>query len=259
MSSATLDYSAGYSSFALPVLDAHDKRFVAAVVVSLLIHGMALGWLPGIPGLSSSMELEEKLQQLQIKLLVPRVEPAAVSPVPTFYETPRATRPLPPPVIRREAPSVVQPESAPAPVMRATPSVARPETPVISRPEPAALARSEPLRPEAKPSPPERLAVPDAAMLAAYGQELAGAVAKRQNYPRIALLRHWQGTTLLQLELSADGRLLGVRVLSSSGHEILDRQALQMVREAAPLPPMPAAVAGRQITVDVPVVFRIRS
>ena len=96
-------------------------------------------------------------------------------------------------------------------------------------------------------------------MLAAYGRELAGALATQQRYPRIALLRQWQGTALLQLELAADGRLLGVRVLSSSGHDTLDRQALDMVRAALPLPAMPAALAGRPLTVDVPVVFRITS
>jgi protein TonB len=64
---------------------------------------------------------------------------------------------------------------------------------------------------------------------------------------------------LLQLELGADGRLLAVRVLSSSGHETLDRQALDMVRDAVPLPQLPAALAGRPLTVDVPVVFRITS
>ena len=97
----------------------------------------------------------------------------------------------------------------------------------------------------------------DAEVLAAYGRELAGAVATQQRYPRIALLRQWQGTAVLQLELAVDGRLLGVRVLSSSGHETLDRQALEMVREAVPLPSLPAALAGRPLTVDVPVVFRI--
>jgi TonB family protein len=62
---------------------------------------------------------------------------------------------------------------------------------------------------------------------------------------------------VLQWELASDGRLLAVRVVGSSGDETLDRQALDMVREAISLPPMPAALAGRPLTVDVPVVFRV--
>jgi protein TonB len=104
-----------------------------------------------------------------------------------------------------------------------------------------------------------RAASVDAAALAAYGRELAGAVATRQRYPRVALMRQWQGTAMLQLDLAPDGRLLGVRVISSSGHDTLDRQALEMVREAVPLPSLPEALAGRPLTVDVPVVFRIAS
>jgi outer membrane biosynthesis protein TonB len=50
-----------------------------------------------------------------------------------------------------------------------------------------------------------------------------------------------------------------MRVLSSSGHEILYRQTLEMVREAVPLLPLPVALAVRPHTVDVSIVFRITS
>ncbi len=94
-------------------------------------------------------------------------------------------------------------------------------------------------------------------ILAAYGQRLAQIIGRYQRYPQVAQVRQWQGTTLLQLHLTADGDLAEVRVISSSGHEILDRQAMNMVREATPLPRLPDAFAGRPLTVDVPVVFRL--
>jgi protein TonB len=100
---------------------------------------------------------------------------------------------------------------------------------------------------------------PVADILSAYGQELAAAVNTHKRYPRIALLRQLQGSVVLQLEFGVEGRLSGVRVLSSSGYEILDKQALEMVREATPLPQLPAALAGRSLTADIPVVFRISS
>jgi protein TonB len=129
---------------------------------------------------------------------------------------------------------------------------------VIRREAPPPAAPVE--TPRANPAPvAPRAAAADANALSAYGKELAGAVATRQRYPRVALMRQWQGTAVLQLELAADGRLLGVRVISSSGHDTLDRQALDMVREAVPLPSLPEALAGRPLTVDVPVVFRIAS
>jgi protein TonB len=121
---------------------------------------------------------------------------------------------------------------------------------------PAPVVRSEPV-----PGPtvliPAAAAAP--AALANYGREIAGAVAAHRRYPRLAQLREWQGTAVLQLELAADGQLTAVRVLISSGHEILDRQALDMVRAAVPLPPPPAGLSGRALAIDVPVVFRLAS
>lgn len=249
MNSAALAHPAGFPSlsFALPAWDSSEGKIGAALAVSLLIHGVALGWLPGL-----QRQASEPLPPLQIRLSTPapRPEPVAVAPTPTPAPVPSQSR--------REA--VPQPRPASPVLAAAAPEVA-PQTVVAqARPqaaEPLAAASADLPRPLAAPSPPRH--PPDAGVLAAYGRELAGAVGARQRYPRLAQLRQWQGTAVLQLDLAAAGGLLGVRVLSSSGHEILDRQALEMVREALPLPPLPAALAGRPLTVDVPVVFRLAS
>jgi protein TonB len=159
----------------------------------------------------------------------------------------RAEAPAPTPVLTRSAPA----PAADAPTIAQAP-VAVP----VALPEPvaaAAVPQPVPVAPVA------RQAAVDPAALAAYGRNIAGAVAAHQRYPRLAQMRQWQGTALLQLELALDGQLQSVRVLSSSGHEILDRQAIDMVRAAVPLPPLPANLAGRSLTVDVPVVFRLAS
>ncbi len=230
-----------------------DWPFGAAVLASVLIHGFALGWLPGLEG---RMDQPAPRQALHIRLAAPAPEPQAlaVPPAPTFAAA--ATQPPArhAPAPQRSSPVLAGPAreaGQDAPVLRevapallvATPTAATPID--VPRPSPTAV-------------PPRPPAI-DAGALAAYGRELAGAVATHQRYPRIALLRQWQGTAVLQLELATDGRLLGVRVLSSSGHDTLDRQALDMVREAVPLPSLPAALAGRPLTVEVPVVFRITS
>lgn len=247
MNSAALAHPAGFPSLslALPAWDSSEGKIGAALAVSLLIHGVALGWLPGL-----QRQADEPLPPLQIRLSAPalRPEPVAVVPAPTLAPAPnrREAAPLPRPATPVLA--AATPEAAPqAVVAQARPRAAEPLT--------AASADVPP--PAAAPSPPRP--APDAGVLAAYGRELAGAVGARQRYPRLAQLRQWQGTAVLQLDLAAAGGLLAVRVLSSSGHEILDRQALEMVREALPLPPLPAALVGRPLTVDVPVVFRLAS
>ncbi len=243
MNSAVLAHPASFPAMSLP--DARGSwQIGAAVLVSLVIHGFALGWLPGLSGRTEPAEL----RPVQVRLAPPpELHPIAVPPAPTFAPPAQTARRAAEPVPQREAPILARPTAetgAEVPAIRreAPPLAAPVETPRASQPAVALRAPSV-----------------DAGALAAYGRELAGAVASHQRYPRVALMRQWQGTAVLQLELAADGRLLGVRVISSSGHDTLDRQALDMVREAVPLPSLPEALAGRPLTVDVPVVFRIAS
>jgi TonB family protein len=52
----------------------------------------------------------------------------------------------------------------------------------------------------------------------------------RPVYPRVALENGWQGTTLLRVQVLADGTCGEMEILKSSGHEILDEAALKAVR-----------------------------
>lgn len=222
----------------------HTNRVLqAALFVSALLHAMALGWLPGFERMAERAPLP-----LQILLPIPvdnrpapQPQPAAV-PAPTSVA--RGSPDARAPVLVRAAE-----DSRPAPALRA------------EDPPPAALpvqvAPLAPVVPAAVSPPSTPVAAPDPKALAGYGHSVAGALAGYQRYPRIAQMRQWQGTTLLQLEIAADGRLLEGRVLSSSGHDVLDRQALDMLRAAQPLPPPPATLAGRPLVVNVPVVFRL--
>jgi protein TonB len=245
MSTATLGHPAAlFPSFSLPALGRRDARTGAAIAVSLLIHGMALGWLPGM-----SRQASAPLPPLVVRLASPEVPAAriAVAPAPTPVPESPPRRREAVPVLHAAAPTATARAAAvpavPPPIAEALAETVAAPPAVVA--QPAVAARPAP--------------APDAGQLAAYGRELAGAVAAHQRYPRLAQLRQWQGTAVLQLDLAAAGSLLGIRVLSSSGHEVLDRQALEMVREALPLPPLPAALAGRPLTVDVPVVFRLAS
>jgi TonB family protein len=47
-------------------------------------------------------------------------------------------------------------------------------------------------------------------------------------------------------------------VSRSSGHGSLDQQAVEMLRKAAALTPLPPALRSREFTVEVPVLFELR-
>jgi protein TonB len=242
MISVLVNYPADFPSIVLPTVSSRNQNIIGAVLVSLLVHGIGLGWLPGLKG-----QMTQVSQTLQILLPAPQVqlEPDVAPSTPTTAPAPKT--------IRREGD--FSKRDIP-PLLTNSASQTRDDAPPVkfSVPVVSPADESAPLSHSPSTSLPKRIA-PE--VLAGYGRELAGAVAMHQRYPRIALMRQWQGTVVLQLEFEGEGRLSAVRVLSSSGYEILDQQALEMVRETAPH--LPVALAGRPLTIDVPIVFRITS
>jgi len=86
-----------------------------------------------------------------------------------------------------------------------------------------------------------------------YQQSATRAVMRHMRYPRVAVMRNWQGTTVVEIELSVDGEVIQVVVAESSGYKVLDDAALKMVRGSLPLPEPPHGVR----TLTVPVAFRL--
>ena len=246
MNAASFSYSldvAGSAGTLRGFAIAANRPVQFALLLSALLHAIALGWLPGLERLTTATP-----SPLRILLPppLPEARPVAVVPTPT----------APLPAMRSfaaPAPSLSAPLTAQA--MAVAPRAD--ETPVARIAVPVERAVAPPMEAPSQPAATSVPAAIDVQALAGYGRSVAGAVAAHQRYPKIAQMRQWQGTTMLQLEFAADGRLLETRVLSSSGHDVLDRQALDMVRAAQPLPPLPAALAGRALTVNVPVVFRL--
>lgn len=76
-------------------------------------------------------------------------------------------------------------------------------------------------------------------------------------YPPEAQARGWQGTVLLRLEISAAGNVSAVHVERGSGHAILDRAAVEVVRLWRA---RPATRGGQPVSTTEyqPVIFRLR-
>ena len=62
------------------------------------------------------------------------------------------------------------------------------------------------------------------------------------NYPQEAREKQLYGTLRLLVSIEPDGALRDVRLLASSGHEVLDEAAMRIVRLAAPFAPFPPAM-----------------
>jgi periplasmic protein TonB len=181
----------------------------------------------------------------------PRIAPFAPARVPASPPVPvpapepaTALAPAPVPV------PVPAPEPAPVPVVSATPSV---------RPAAPAPAAAAPKAPVAVP----RAAVASSAgavdrrALAQYRLALMRAAGRYKRYPDTAVDRGWQGKVEVRMVIGANGRLAETSIKASSGHELLDNQAIDMLRKGKTLVQIPASLRGREFSVDVPVIFRL--
>lgn len=178
-------------------------------------------------------------------------------------ELPRQVPPppvAPPKALPKSALLAVSAPSAASAVTRvpATPtpvatSAALAQTPATERNEVAPPARA----PEANP-----LAdAADQAAMARYVRLLGELLAGQQQYPRLAALRGWEGEVRLRLQVARKGAIIAVHIVHSSGFDVLDQHAVQLVHSAT-LPPPPAAQsvngASPDFMIDIPIHYSLK-
>lgn len=222
----------------------------SALLLSLVLHALALVLAPGFSSEPSKLadQLTVELQPPPPKPLPPpeppkpepekpKVPPKKIlPPKPLPVVQPKAEQPPPPPSIAEPPP--------PPPVMAVAPKSSEPPPAVTAPP----------------PEPPPKPVTPPPDLDAAYGNYgsiLSREFAKHKQYPRIAQMRGWQGVARVELRIDASGNVTSSTIAESSGFEALDKQALEMVRKASPLPLPPEALRGRDFTIVVPVSFKL--
>ncbi len=197
------------------------------------------------------------------RLVAPAAAPA---PVPQPPEPPKpraeeAPKPPPKPVVK---PAPVQkPSPIPVPVPRETRVPEAPSPPPQPAAAPAAPAPSAPApsAPVARVDPqPSAPAAPsaDAGSLEKYRAELLLMARNYKRYPRVAIDNNWEGTATVRMVIGANGMISSITVRTSAGHEVLDKQALDMITKAKPRVQIPAALRGREFTIEVPVIYSLK-
>ena len=98
---------------------------------------------------------------------------------------------------------------------------------------------------------------PDADGIRAYRIGLAREARAYRQYPSLARERGWTGTVEVRVDVSPDGLPRQILLARSSGHDILDREAVNMMSRAATAAVLPDSLRGRAFAVRLPVVFDI--
>ena len=150
----------------------------------------------------------------------------------------------------------------PEPVKKVEP-IQKKITPIIDK---NAISVAQPTPKEVAPAPPEETVskipniVPQEQLtqhLESYSSLLANAIAKYKQYPKIAQMRGWQGTVIADLEIDSKGTVISIKIKKSSTYEVLDNEALEMIRKASPFPAPPESLRGKNFNVLVPISFKL--
>jgi periplasmic protein TonB len=218
---------------------AADRALVIAFAASILLHLAIFGALPVWRELTALLPPEPVP-------LIARVVPSA---------------PLPPPAPAREmrkpaapAPAVREPDVAPA--SAPAPELAPAPPAPVPAPDPAPTLAPAPVIVAPAPSPSAPVIDPGA--LDRYRQGVIGQAVRFKRYPRAAIDNNWQGEVVVRMTIGADGRIAALRVKRSSGHEVLDRQALEMFRNAKDVVQVPGELRGREFELELRAVYSLR-
>jgi protein TonB len=225
----------------------HDRQLrtlYACVGVSIALHGLAMF---AFPAPRSDRPAEARMLTA---LFMPRSETAESFAAAAPPRMPRERQVEPRVPVQR--PVDAAPVAVPAPLEPASASA-----PAVQPEAPASMASVSP-----RPIPAEAPAEPrtetfDSNLFDAYRLALIDAAKRYKRYPVRAMERGWEGRVEVRVVVGADGLIKSALVKSSSRYQILDDQALDMVRKA--LAQVQPAPRGREFTVDVPVIFELQT
>jgi protein TonB len=220
-----------------------ENALTWAFFISIGLHLIAAIRIPNI-----SFQEPVKPIELVIDLAPHKPEP----PAPVKPPEPVKPKGVPPPQIKPIPQPIVKPVNTPTPISEPPPVIAAAPkaevTPSFVAPAPV-VAKPEP------PKPTVNQADLDSARNQ-YGSALSREIAKHINYPGIAKMRGWQGVVEIDFQLDGNGKILSQKIRTSSGFEVLDKQALEMVKKSN-FPTPPEVLKSSAFNVTVPVSFRL--
>lgn len=255
----------------------HRALFVC-VAISILLHTGALFLFPGLrqkPTESSGPKILTAVLSPRLAVPDPPVVQEAVpeskpevrppeppkpkqEPRPEPQRTP-ITRPTPSPTAPvLPAPSIATP-TAPSPPVEAAPAAPTPPPPPVTSAAKAAEPQAPPPGALAPAGPKAPIDAPDTGTLDQYRISLITAARRYKRYPAQALERGWQGKVEIRLVIGANGMIQTATVKTSSGHQLLDDTAMDMVKKGKPLTQIPGSLRGREFIIDIPVIFDLQA
>ena len=96
------------------------------------------------------------------------------------------------------------------------------------------------------------------AQIVSWKRKLALHLQRSKRYPHEAQKRHETGTSRVSFVVDRQGHVISSRIVKGSGSDALDRETLDLLQRAQPLPKPPNDVGGTQFAFTMPILFEFR-
>ncbi len=164
------------------------------------------------------------------------------------------TKPITVDVVAENPPkeqTVTPPEVKPDLFVPDVPVVMAPEI-LIDQPAPTAITVLKVKTPPTPPPPRQSSASQET-----YLSKIIAHLDRFKTYPASAKRFNLQGVTIVRFQMDRAGRVLGYRIVKSSGRPVLDQEVQALMVRAQPLPPIPQDWPQQQLDLEVPVSFTL--
>lgn len=255
---------------------AYSTPYFLSWAFSILVHGLILGsaiiLMTADLRLASQSEsfqwdvsiLESSQQARQSAPSQPHVSPTPqVEPEPVAQAVPQEVRTVAPttqaaPQPVRSEPHILartaQPIETPPPTAMEQPAAAAIQpTPAVPAPS-EAVARMPESDSASGPSP-----ASPAQAKRDYGwltETLWSRIEQLKRYPSLARLNRWEGKVVVRAVIKETGDMADLRIAQSSGYDILDQDALETLKQTAPLK-LKQPLGQPQIVVHIPISYKL--
>ncbi|PJG52668.1 energy transducer TonB [Bradyrhizobium forestalis] len=276
---------AAANAFALhePLGERETARWGASAAVIVALHlsaaVLAMGWLKHAP--DEGVNMPAILIDMTPETSAPQSTPLDIAPGPLMQQADasppepmqqQAVEEMIPPTPPQEKPDVVAPpeqklEPVPpkpeptkvVPVEKplpAKPKVVRPDAKKPSDATPAPRTTAPPRAEREAPMASAVSAGATASTIASYNQRVRAHLMRFHQYPSAG--GGQRGIARLSFTITRSGQVTSSRLGGSSGVAAFDAQAMSMVRQASPFPPIPDEIKNGSMSFTIPVEFTVR-
>ncbi|MBL8299276.1 MAG: energy transducer TonB [Rhodanobacteraceae bacterium] len=238
------------SDVVIPDAPASRRSALFALLLSLTLHGLA-GAVLWRWSTESTPVPERPVLQIRLRAGGVEATPAAQADQPAAAPTNVATAPVP-----QRRPAALPAPHPPEPAKTAIAPTVPPA--LVALPERESATQASPAQPDLSEIGTDVVTPPEDPLVNTATVRVLEWLAQHRRYPGPARRARLQGTVEVVVVLMPDGRLVDQRIAHSSGHDILDKAALDLLRRASPVP-MSAFFTGgaRQLELRLPIIYRL--